>query len=91
MFESLESRTLLSVSLSGGTLTITGTPGKDNIVVAKKSRTVVQVTGAGPTKTYTTATFSGYRLSINGGDGDDTITINGNVSYKSAKIFGGKG
>ena len=89
--ETLESRQMLSVSLAGGTLTIQGSAGNDNIVVSRDRGTPgflsVSINGQATSVNATPV----KNISINTGDGDDRIDFdqrNGAVKIDSVIVAG---
>jgi Ca2+-binding RTX toxin-like protein len=90
VFEHLESRRLLTTSLSGGILTITGTDKPDQISFArgKESFTVFETT-SGNTVQATFKNSQVVKIVINSGDAGDKIIV-GKLTI-SCDISGGKG
>lgn len=106
LFEGLESRTMLSATLSHNVLTVTGTDNNDTIVLTVVSKTQYSVTlngqqskfatskvnsivinaGAGNDKINVKAVIAA-KVSLNGGDGNDTINGGGGAE----SISGGGG
>ena len=74
--EELESRQLLSASISGGILTVTGTNKADNIQVRVKGSNVVVKQGSS-TKNFARSAVN--QLIVNGGNGNDKISVSGPV------------
>ena len=93
LIDALETRRLLAASLNGTVLTITGTSGNDAISVNQGSSVVVNLNG---NKTsFNAASVNSIR--VEGGTGDDTIDLRGNVSRRATinagagndRIYGG--
>jgi hypothetical protein len=76
----------LSLSQSGGVLTITGTTGNDQITVLQSGNTFTVKNGSW--STTVTGTFS--QIVVKGNGGNDTIVINDSVT-ESVTIYGGSG
>ncbi len=88
MFDSLEARKLLSSSLVGGVLTVTGTNGNDTIALAISGPNIkVSQTGAA-NKFF--ATGSVQKIVVNALGGKDSVTI-GSTITKPATLNGGAG
>src|SRR4051794_37230362 len=85
--EELESRQLLSATLTGGTLTVTGTNKADNISIKAAGNSVVVKLNKGRAQTFTRSAVK--QLVVSGGAGDDKITVNG--AFNDATIDGGAG
>ena len=95
MFESLENRCLLSVSLSGSTLNIEGTRRGDNIELSifqvkqgTKTIDMLKVVDNGVTKSFAADPIK--LIKINGGNGEDLIRLQSSVDINSL-IHGGNG
>jgi hypothetical protein len=92
-FETLENRRLLSVSISNGVLSITGTGVADSIVVKYIAGNTgeLRVKGLGAGQIFSDAGIS--KIMINGGGGDDHITLSdvSGVLAIPARIHGGSG
>ena len=86
-FEELESRTLLSAALDGRILEISGTDGNDTIIVGLDG-TNLTVNENGAVSTFAVADVK--RIEINGGNGNDILTVNEAVNIM-AVLKGGKG
>jgi hypothetical protein len=85
MFESLETRKLMSVSahFAAGQLTVTGTAGNDSIQVMVAPQNHVTVV-SGNALIYSSATHNDLvtGIKVSGGKGDDTISVSNNeASY----------
>jgi Ca2+-binding RTX toxin-like protein len=77
LFDSLESRRMMSASLKGTTLNLRGTPQADNYVIRRSgSQIVVERNGV---REGQFAFSKVQRLSIVLGDGDDTLQSNGRL------------
>jgi len=87
MIEGLESRRLLSTSLSGGVVSVNGGSGVDNVAVSVSgSNLVVKENGA--TKTFA---LSGVKqIKVSGNAGNDVIALAANVTVR-ALLDGGLG
>jgi Ca2+-binding RTX toxin-like protein len=85
--EAMESRRLMSVSLSGGVLTVTGTVYEDVITVQANS-TQIAVTDNGPGQVFPLSAVATVR--VIGGSGNDRITVFPQVT-RNAFIDGGAG
>jgi len=77
--ERLESRTLLSVGLTKGVLSITGTAGADDIVLSR-TRTAYVAKLNGSTKSFSAKLVKSIRVSS--GKGGDRVTVD-----ESARVF----
>jgi Ca2+-binding RTX toxin-like protein len=86
MWENLESRLLLSASLSGGVLTINGTDRNDNIYTHTNGSSLIVFFNGAETR-FRAANVS--RIVINGRAGDDYI-LNGAANIP-ARLTGGAG
>ncbi len=89
MFETLEIRQLMSVSLSGGLLTISGTDGNDIIAVWYDygSRSL-RVLDAGVTRSFADSSVS--RINVLARGGRDSVVLNDSV-VQPATLWGGSG
>jgi Ca2+-binding RTX toxin-like protein len=88
LFEDLESRRLMSVSLNGhGTLLIDGTRSRDVISISK-NHGVVTVVENGVTQQFDAAGVK--RVVANLGGGDDVFAAHGSISYRMI-VDGGAG
>lgn len=85
--EELEGRRLLSASLSGGVLTITGTASADAITVSV-SGTTLTVSDNGTPSTFTVSSVTSIVLNL--GDGNDTATLAASVTAPG-NFYGGDG
>jgi Calpain family cysteine protease/RTX calcium-binding nonapeptide repeat (4 copies) len=90
--QNLESRTMmtavpLGVKFSGGLLTVTGTTGNDQITISQSGTSWTIANGS---DWSVTKTMKVTRLSVNAGNGDDTVTINSSVTVP-ATLLGGAG
>jgi Ca2+-binding RTX toxin-like protein len=82
--EALERRTLLSATLSGTTLNVTGTSGADTFTLSGNGTTITVVQGS------TTSTFADSKVSkivVNPSAGGDTVNLQSNT--KPVSITGG--
>jgi Ca2+-binding RTX toxin-like protein len=86
MFESLESRLLLSASVSNGTLTVTGTDRADQINITQNKQTILVREGSSITRFSKKDHISG--LVVNALGGNDRIKI---TSRLNATVDGGDG
>jgi Ca2+-binding RTX toxin-like protein len=87
LIENLEDRRLLSASLSNGLLTVTGTNGSDNIVVAKARKGWLNVTMNNATQRF--RIISVTKIVVNALGGSDTVAFSSRVI--GATINGGDG
>jgi Ca2+-binding RTX toxin-like protein len=87
MLESLESRRLLTTTLTDGTLVVIGTAGNDDIGIWQPDTTTTRVVFNGQTTDYATADVKG--ISIDGGDGNDLIVVG--KHGQNATLIGGRG
>jgi Ca2+-binding RTX toxin-like protein len=94
MFETFESRRLLSFSLAGGTLTVNGKAGtfNDIIVVKQQDAATIRLEDNGVVNLFADNAVS--KIVINGGDGNDRLTALSTVALpltEPATISGGNG
>jgi Ca2+-binding RTX toxin-like protein len=94
MIESLESRRLLSFTLGGGTLTVNGKPGvfNDIIKVSQQDAATIRLEDNGVVNLFADSAVS--KIVINGGDGNDRLTVVGTVALpltEPATVNGGNG
>jgi Ca2+-binding RTX toxin-like protein len=73
-FEPLEDRRLLSASLSGTTLTVTGTGGNDTIVIRQENAASIRVEDNGAVISFNDAAVDA--IVVSAGAGDDTVQAN---------------
>ncbi|HEX3357670.1 MAG TPA: C2 family cysteine protease [Tepidisphaeraceae bacterium] len=90
--QNLESRTMmtavgLGVKFAGGLLTVTGTTSADHINISHVGNSWTIANGTAWT---VTKTLKVTKLSVNGGNGDDSITIDSSVTCP-ATLLGGAG
>ncbi len=88
--ESLDSRSLPSITLSNGVLTVLGTGGDDVIQISSPVAGQIQasVSTTGEVHRFSLARISG--LNIQGGNGNDRILVASNLAVP-AEIHGGRG
>lgn len=88
--QSLESRVLLSVSFSNGTLTIDGTTGADNVYLTVGAGGKLDVRENNvKVASYDINTVK--KVIFNGGDGNDSYYFNGALGAIPSKLTGGAG
>jgi Ca2+-binding RTX toxin-like protein len=87
-FETLESRSLFSVSLAAGVLTVTGTSLNDAITITKNAAGQVSVNNDGSVSNFTWASVN--KVVVNGLAGNDSI-ISQNSMTKPMLVHGGDG
>src|SRR4051794_843236 len=87
-FETLENRSLFSVSLSAGVLTVTGTNLNDTLIVSKNSAGQVSVNDNGAVHNY--AWNSVNQVNVNALAGNDVVTSYNNMTKKMV-VHGGDG
>lgn len=95
MFETLEDRRLLSVSLSHGVLDVEGTRRNDHIELSvyqvirnNKPVDILKVVDNGVTRTFDADSV--HLIQVNGGNGEDLIRLASSVHINSV-IHGGNG
>ncbi|MGB7157945.1 MAG: calcium-binding protein [Tepidisphaeraceae bacterium] len=88
MIETLESRRLLSASLSNGVLTVLGTASADNIQISQSAANLT-LSDNGVITTYELSTVQ--FIVVKGGDGADTIILSNKNVTIPGKIEGGRG
>ncbi|MGE5612557.1 MAG: calcium-binding protein [Bacillota bacterium] len=87
--ESLESRRLLSASVRGGTLLVTGTPGDDTITIDyNKQKSLYQVSINQSVQTFNAKAVKA--ISVDAGNGNDRVTVTPRVTVNTT-ILGGAG
>ncbi len=107
LFESLENRSLLSASLNGGLLTITGTDNNDHIIVYHNSKTQIAVAEVTvipsatphhkPTVLHHVTKFTAAdvkSIDVEAGKGNDFVDVGGSAKHPLAitsTINGGDG
>ncbi len=74
--EALEDRTVPTITLTNGTLAVTGTPGPDQLRVElnPSDNTMIQVSDGSSTQSF--ALTSVTQVNVNGAGGNDNITLN---------------
>jgi hypothetical protein len=88
-FESLEPRRLLSASVQGGTLLVTGTPGNDTITIDfNKQKSLYQVSINKSVQTFRARTVNA--ISVDAGAGNDSVILTPRVAI-NATLLGGAG
>src|SRR5262245_25539081 len=87
-FESFESRRMLSSSLAGGLLTVTGTSGNDTISLSISGSNIQVAQSGSPTKQFTTASVQ--KILINALAGKDKVTVSNSIT-KPTTINGSSG
>jgi Ca2+-binding RTX toxin-like protein len=86
MFESLENRQLMSVSLSSGVLTVTGTDGADRIEIQKRAdKGAIQVELNGVERRFALSSVTKVQIFAKGGS--DWIEYSGRDGGLSTKAF----
>lgn len=88
--EELDRRTLPSVSLVGGTLTVEGTAGADSIQVWRPSADVIEVSVSSTGEVRKFAASKVHEIDVRGGAGDDFIAVGGGLTL-STDLRGGSG
>ncbi|HEX3356667.1 MAG TPA: calcium-binding protein [Tepidisphaeraceae bacterium] len=88
IFDSLEARTLLSSSLAGGVLTVTGTGNNDNFALTLVSGKIVVNEHVGVNKSYLASAVT--IIKANMGVGKDILTIDDAIT-KPTSLVGGIG
>ena len=87
MFESLESRRLLSVVLNGSVLNVAGSEKADVVTVAREGENVVVVEN-GQSHTFPAA---GLSLSVDTAGGNDRVTLGDGLGLTGISVMGGDG
>jgi hypothetical protein len=85
--QSLEDRRLLSASLGGTTLTVTGGSGVDNIAITKNATSLL-VKQNGVTKSFKLSAVA--KIVVNAGAGNDTVNVAADIT-KPSTLNGGDG
>jgi Ca2+-binding RTX toxin-like protein len=90
MLNELDNRSLPSVSLVGGVLTVGGTAGADAITVWRPTADAIQVnvSSTGEVRRFSLSKVN--EIEVRSGMGDDLITV-GNGLTLAASLFGGRG
>ena len=90
MLQPLESRRLLSSSLSAGTLTVLGTAAADTITLSLVGGTTIRVTESVGSLVSNFALASVSKIVVKTGAGNDSLTISTNIA-RPASILGESG
>src|SRR4051794_18112101 len=86
MFESLENRQLMSVSLSSGVLTVTGTDAADRIEIARRAdKGAIQVELNGVEKRFALSSVTKVQIFAKGGS--DWVEYSGRDGGLSTRAF----
>src|SRR5438105_6153343 len=88
--EALGDRTMPSITLSGGVLTVVGTAGNDDIHVSSPTAGQLQVSIGDTHESRTFATSQVSALDVRAGSGNDFVSIKSNVTV-AATVRGGLG
>lgn len=88
--DQLDNRTLPSVSLAGGVLTVAGTGGADTIQISRESADVIQVRVSSTGEVRHISSSKVNEVEVRGGGGDDFIVV-GNALTIPTSLFGGRG